>query len=134
MGPSNPHKLEESSLLRRKLLDLPEGPGCYLYRDCDKNLLYIGKAKCIKKRVKSYFYGNQLDAKTKRLVSRIWDIEFFVCTTELEALVLENNLIKKYRPPFNILLKDDKSYPYIKLTREPFPKVYVTRKILKDKP
>lgn len=133
MGPSNPHKLKESSLLRRKLLDLPEGPGCYLYRDCDKNLLYIGKAKCIKKRVKSYFYSNQLDAKTKRLVSRIWDIEFFVCATELEALVLENNLIKKYRPPFNILLKDDKSYPYIKLTREPYPKVYVTRKILKDK-
>lgn len=85
------------------------------------------------KRVKSYFSNKQLDSKTKRLVSRIWDIEFLLCSSELEALVLENNLIKKYRPPFNILLKDDKSYPYIKLTREPFPKVYVTRKILKDK-
>jgi len=126
-------QLHTSPVLKRKLHDLPRGPGCYLYRDQENNLLYIGKAKCIKKRVKSYFSNKQLDSKTKRLVSRIWDIEFLLCSSELEALVLENNLIKKYRPPFNILLKDDKSYPYIKLTREPFPKVYVTRKILKDK-
>ncbi len=126
-------QLNKSSILRRKLNDLPNLPGCYLYRDHEMNLLYVGKAKCLKKRVKSYFFNKRLDAKTKRLVARIWDVEFLVCSNELEALVLENNLIKKHRPPFNILLKDDKSYPYIKLTREPFPKIFVTRRILKDK-
>jgi excinuclease ABC subunit C len=83
--------------------------------------------------VKSYFQQKRLDAKTRRLVARIWDIEFIVCETELEALILENNLIKEHLPPFNILLRDDKSYPYVKLTwKEAFPKVFVTRKVRKD--
>ena len=84
-------QLHKSPVLKRKLHDLPRGPGCYLYRDQENSLLYIGKAKCIKKRVKSYFSNKQLDSKTKRLVSKIWDIEFLLCSSEIEALVLENN-------------------------------------------
>lgn len=125
--------IEKSPLLQRKLADLPLRPGCYLYRDQKGNLLYIGKAKVLRNRVKSYFQNKQLDAKTRRLVARIWDLEFIVCETELEALVLENNLINEHLPPFNILLRDDKSYPYVKLTwKEAFPKVFVTRKVRKD--
>jgi excinuclease ABC subunit C len=125
--------LDRSDLLRRKLADLPTRPGCYLYRDQKGNLLYIGKAKVLRNRVKSYFQNKHQDAKTRRLVARIWDLEFIVCETELEALVLENNLINEHLPPFNILLRDDKSYPYVKLTwKEAFPKVFVTRKVRKD--
>ena len=125
--------LDRSDILRRKLADLPTRPGCYLYRDQKGNLLYIGKAKILRNRVKSYFQNKHLDAKTRRLVARIWDLEFIVCETELEALVLENNLINEHLPPFNILLRDDKSYPYVKLTwKEAFPKVFVTRKVRKD--
>jgi len=125
--------LEKSPFLKRKLGDLPTRPGCYLYRDEGGNLLYVGKAKVLRNRVKSYFQQKHLDAKTRRLVARIWDVELIVCETELEALVLENNLIKEHFPPFNILLRDDKSYPYVKLTwKEAFPKVFVTRKKRKD--
>ena len=125
--------LDRSPALARNLADLPTRPGVYLYRDREGALLYIGKAKVLRNRVKSYFRGRPQDAKTRRLVARIWDLEFIVCETELEALVLENNLIKANLPPFNILLRDDKSYPYVKLTwREAFPKVYVTRKVVKD--
>ena len=125
--------LEKSPFLKRKLGDLPVRPGCYLYRDESGNLLYVGKAKVLRNRVKSYFQQKQLDAKTRRLVARIWDVELIVCESELEALILENNLIKQHLPPFNILLRDDKSYPYVKLTwKEAFPKVFVTRKVRKD--
>ena len=125
--------LDRSDVLRRQLADLPTRPGCYLYRDQKGNLLYIGKAKVLRNRVKSYFQNKHQDAKTRRLVARIWDLEFIVCETELEALVLENNLINEHLPPFNILLRDDKSYPYVKLTwKEAFPKVFVTRKVRKD--
>jgi len=125
--------VERSPFLQRKLGDLPVQPGVYLYRDEEGNLLYVGKAKVLRNRVKSYFQSKQLDAKTRRLVARIWDLEFIVCATELEALVLENNLIKENRPPYNILLRDDKSYPYVKLTwKNAFPQVFVTRKVRKD--
>ena len=125
--------VDKSPLLQRKLGDLPTQPGVYLYRDQDGELLYVGKAKVLRNRVKSYFQSRQLDAKTRRLVARIWDLEFIVCATELEALVLENNLIKENRPPYNILLRDDKSYPYVKLTwKHAFPQVFVTRKVKKD--
>ena len=125
--------LEASPFLKRKLADLPLRPGCYLYRDEQRNLLYIGKAKVLRNRVKSYFQNKHQDAKTRRLVARIWDLEFIVCETELEALVLENNLINEHLPPYNIMLRDDKSYPYVKLTwKEAFPKVFVTRKVRKD--
>lgn len=125
--------LDRSPALKRKLEDLPTRPGVYLYRDKEGSLLYVGKAKVLRNRVKSYFQNKHLDAKTRRLVGRIWDLEFIVCETELEALVLENNLIKEHFPPFNILLRDDKSYPYVKLTwKNAFPQVFVTRKVKKD--
>ncbi len=125
--------VDKSPVLKRKLADLPQRPGVYLYRDREGTLLYVGKAKVLRNRVKSYFQSRNLDAKTRRLVGRVWDLEFIVCETELEALVLENNFIKEHFPPFNILLRDDKTYPYVKLTwKEAFPKVYVTRKIAKD--
>ncbi len=125
--------LEKSPVLKRKLADLPLRPGCYLYRDEVGNLLYVGKAKVLRNRVKSYFQQKRLDAKTRRLVARIWDVELIVCESELEALVLENNLINAHLPPYNIMLRDDKSYPYVKLTwKEAFPKVFVTRKVRKD--
>ena len=124
---------DKSPLLQRKLADLPTQPGVYLYRDQEGNLLYVGKAKVLRNRVKSYFQSRLLDGKTRRLVARIWDLEFIVCATELEALVLENNLIRENRPPYNILLRDDKSYPYVKLTwKNAFPQVFVTRKVRKD--
>ena len=125
--------VDRSAALRRKLADLPTQPGVYLYRDQEGNLLYVGKAKVLRNRVKSYFQAKQLDAKTRRLVARVWDLEFVVCETELEALVLENNFIKEHRPPYNILLRDDKTYPYVKLTwKNAFPQVFVTRKVKKD--
>jgi len=127
------NNLDRSSVLARKLGDLPTRPGVYLYRDKEENLLYVGKAKVLRNRVKSYFQNKHQDAKTRKLVARIWDMEFIVCETELEALVLENNLIKEHFPPFNILLRDDKSYPYVKLTwKNAFPQVFVTRKVRKD--
>ena len=127
------NNVERSPALSRKLSDLPTQPGVYLYRDEEGNLLYVGKAKVLRNRVKSYFQSKQLDGKTRRLVARIWDLEFVVCETELEALVLENNFIKEHRPPYNILLRDDKSYPYVKLTwKNAFPQVFVTRKVRKD--
>ena len=125
--------VDRSPLLQRKLGDLPTQPGVYLYRDEAGTLLYVGKAKVLRNRVKSYFQSKQLDGKTRRLVARIWDLEFVVCATELEALVLENNFIREHRPPYNILLRDDKSYPYVKLTwKNAFPQVFVTRKVRKD--
>lgn len=125
--------LDRSPFLQRKLGDLPTRPGVYLYRDKEGNLLYVGKAKVLRNRVKSYFQNKHQDAKTRRLVARIWDVELIVCETELEALVLENNLIKEHTPPFNILLRDDKTYPYVKLTwKNAFPQVFVTRKVRKD--
>ncbi len=127
------NNVDRSPALRRKLTDLPTQPGVYLYRDQEGNLLYVGKAKILRNRVKSYFQSKQLDGKTRRLVARIWDLEFVVCETELEALVLENNFIKEHRPPYNILLRDDKTYPYVKLTwKNAFPQVFVTRKVKKD--
>ena len=127
------NNIDRSPALARKLADLPTRPGVYLYRDKEGELLYVGKAKVLRNRVKSYFQNKHQDAKTKRLVARIWDLEFIVCETELEALVLENNLIKEHFPPFNILLRDDKNYPYVKLTwKNAFPQVFVTRKLKKD--
>ena len=130
---STRHNVGRSSQLSRKLSGLPANPGVYLYRDKKGELLYVGKAKVLKNRIKSYFQSRSLDAKTKRLVALIWDLEFIVCATELEALVLENNLIKEHWPPFNILLRDDKSYPYVKITwKNEYPQIYVTRRLTKD--
>lgn len=116
-----------------KLKALPAKPGCYIYRDENGDVLYIGKAVVLKNRVRSYFqkstrHGNRI----ARMVKKVRDIEWIVVDSELEALVLECNLIKKHQPPYNVRLRDDKSYPYITITKEPFPRVLFTRRVRKD--
>ena len=117
-----------------KLPHLPESPGVYLWKDAAGTVLYVGKAKRLRSRVRSYFTADHTGSvKTRVLVSKIEDVETIVVPTEANALVLEANLIKEYRPKFNIALKDDKSYPYIKVTlQEPFPRVFVTRQLVSD--
>ena len=110
---------------------LPENPGCYLMKDMDDNVIYVGKAKNLKRRVSSYFLPNR-DLKTTCLVEKIDHIDYIITGNEYEALVLENNLIKKYTPHYNILLKDGKSYPVIRITNEDFPRIIKTRRIIKD--
>lgn len=117
--------------LHEKLSLLPELPGCYLMKNKAGDVIYVGKAKVLKNRVRSYFTGSH-DAKTTRLVMEIADFEYIVTSSELESLILEANLIKKYRPRYNVMLRDDKSYPYLHLTKERHPRLEVTRKIKKD--
>lgn len=112
--------------------NLPEKPGCYQYLDDTGKVIYVGKAKNLKRRVSSYFNKDQISAKTRILVSKIRDIKYVVVNTEWEALLLENNLIKKYKPRYNILLKDDKTYPSICITKEDFPRVFKTRNIIRN--
>ncbi|WP_416827600.1 excinuclease ABC subunit UvrC [Ectobacillus polymachus] len=118
--------------LREKLAILPDQPGCYLMKDKQGTIIYVGKAKVLKNRVRSYFTGTH-DGKTYRLVNEIVDFEYIVTSSNLEALILEMNLIKKYDPKYNIMLKDDKSYPFIKITNEPHPRLLITRNVKKDK-
>jgi len=117
-----------------KLSHLPDGPGVYLWKGRDGTTLYVGKAKRLRSRVRSYFANDQLESpKTRHLVGLIADLETIVVPSEAHALILEANLIKEYRPRFNIALRDDKSYPYIKVTvQEPFPRVFVTRRLEDD--
>ena len=117
--------------LQKKLELLPDNPGCYLYKDNIGEIIYVGKAKNLKNRVKSYFTGTH-NKKTQTLVSKIEDFEYIIVNSEKEALLLENNLIKKYRPYFNIRLKDDKSYPYLMVTKEEHPRLLMTRKYKKN--
>jgi len=119
--------------LRDKAAQLPLLPGVYLYKDEHGTVIYVGKAKNLRSRVRSYFNDDRLaDAKTGTLIAEARDVEYILVDNEKEALALENNLIKQWKPRFNILLRDDKTYPYIKLTNEKYPRVYVTRRILKD--
>ncbi|WP_085509046.1 excinuclease ABC subunit UvrC [Thalassobacillus devorans] len=118
--------------IQEKLAVLPDQPGCYLMKDKNDTVIYVGKSKVLKNRVRSYFRGAH-DGKTQRLVQEIVDFEYIVTTSEMEALILEMNLIKKYDPKYNVLLKDDKTYPYLKVTAEKQPRLIVTRKIKKDK-
>jgi len=118
-------------LIKDKLALLPLEPGCYLMKDSKGQIIYVGKAKKLKNRVKSYFIGAH-NGKTARLVREIVDFEYIVTASELEALVLELNLIKKYDPKYNIMLTDDKHYPYIKITNERHPRLVISRKIKKD--
>jgi excinuclease ABC subunit C len=119
--------------LREKASQLPLAPGVYLYKDAGGRVIYVGKAKILRNRVRSYFSDDKLaDAKTGTLISEASDIDYILVDNEKEALALENNLIKQYKPRFNILLRDDKTYPYIKLTHEKYPRVYVTRRLRKD--
>ena len=119
--------------LAEKLRMLPVAAGIYLHKNADGKIIYVGKAKNLRNRVRQYFQSSRnQDAKTRRLVKRISDFEFIVVDNEVEALVLESNLIKKHQPHFNVRLKDDKQYPHLKMTNEPFPKVVITRKIARD--
>ncbi len=119
--------------LREKVAQLPTQPGVYLYKDGAGNVLYVGKANNLRSRVRSYFNEDRLaDSKTGSLIAEARDIHFIEVDNNKEALALENNLIKQYKPRFNVLLRDDKTYPYVKLTHEKYPRVYVTRRILKD--
>ncbi|WP_221566335.1 excinuclease ABC subunit UvrC [Alkalihalobacillus sp. TS-13] len=116
--------------LKQKLSVLPDQPGCYLMKDRNGTIIYVGKAKNLRNRVRSYFSGSH-DGKTQRLVLEIHDFEYIVTTSDLEALILEMNLIKKHDPRYNVMLKDDKSYPYIKVTNENQPRLITTRKVKK---
>lgn len=119
--------------LDEKLKSLPLSAGVYIHKNADGKIIYIGKAKNLKNRVRSYFQSSKNhDAKTRELVKRIADFEFIVVDNEVEALVLESNLIKLHKPRYNIQLKDDKQYPHLKVTKEEFPKAVITRKIIKD--
>jgi len=119
--------------LREKGAQLPLAPGVYLYKDDAGRVIYVGKAKSLRLRVRSYFSEErQADIKTGTLLTEARDIDYILVDNEKEALALENNLIKQYKPRFNILLRDDKTYPYIKLTKEKYPRVYVTRRLRKD--
>jgi excinuclease ABC subunit C len=116
-----------------KLSALPEKPGVYIFRDSDGKVIYIGKAKILRNRVRSYFQDSVKDVKTEQLSKNVYDIDYIVAKNELEAFILENSLIKEHKPHYNILLKDDKSYPYLKITmNEKYPGVYITR-MIKDK-
>ncbi|MCC4044835.1 excinuclease ABC subunit UvrC [Enterococcus gallinarum] len=117
--------------IKNKLALLPDQPGCYLMKDKNGTIIYVGKAKILKNRVRSYFTGSH-DTKTERLVQEITDFEYVVTESNTEALLLEINLIQKNKPKYNIMLKDDKSYPFIKVTNERYPKLIITRKVLKD--
>lgn len=118
--------------IKEKLALLPDQPGCYLMKDRQQTIIYVGKAKVLKNRVRSYFTGSH-DAKTQRLVTEIEDFEYIVTSSNLEALILEMNLIKKHDPKYNIMLKDDKTYPFIKITHERHPRLIVTRNVKKTK-
>lgn len=121
-----------SESLKIQVKALPSSPGVYQYYDADDNLLYIGKAKNLKKRVSSYFNKQQDNGKTRVLVQKIRSVKHIVVATETDALLLENNLIKKYQPKYNVMLKDDKTYPWICIKKERFPRVFLTRKVIKD--
>lgn len=118
--------------LKAKIRVLPNKPGVYQYYDAEGVILYVGKAKDLKKRVASYFNKNLDSGKTRILVRQIVEIKYIVVDTELDALLLENNLIKKYQPKYNIQLKDDKTYPWICIKKEPFPRIFTTRRLIKD--
>ena len=119
--------------LREKVARLPTEPGVYLYKNADGTVIYVGKAKNLRSRVRSYFNEDRLaEVKTGSLISEARDVQYIQVDNNKEALALENNLIKQYKPRFNILLRDDKTFPYIKLTDEKYPRVYVTRRLIKD--
>ena len=120
-----------NNLIKSKLELLPTSPGCYIHKDKNGTIIYVGKAKNLRNRVRSYFRGSH-DTKTEALVSEVVDFEFIVTESNIEALLLEINLIKENKPKYNIMLKDDKSYPFIKITNERYPRLIITRQVKKD--
>ena len=123
--------MSTNKLIQSKLELLPTSPGCYIHKDKNGTIIYVGKAKNLRNRVRSYFRGSH-DTKTEALVSEIEDFEFIVTESNIEALLLEINLIKENKPKYNIMLKDDKSYPFIKITNESYPRLIITRQVKKD--
>ena len=121
-----------NSVLESKIKHLPNNPGVYQFKNDKGKVIYVGKAINLKSRVKSYFIGGNQSAKTTALVSKTHDLELIVTDNEIEALVLENNLIKEFKPRYNVNLKDDKSFPFIKVTNEPYPRIYSTRRLIRD--
>ncbi|MEN8121434.1 MAG: excinuclease ABC subunit UvrC [Bacteroidota bacterium] len=118
--------------IKQKIIVIPDKPGVYQFFNNDSIIIYVGKAKNLRKRVSSYFSKNLDHGKTRILVSKVFDIRYIVVETEMDALLLENNLIKKYQPRYNVMLKDDKTYPYICIKKENFPRVFLTRNIIQD--
>ena len=123
--------LELPEIVKQKLAALPNKPGVYRYFDKNGTLIYVGKAKNLKRRVSSYFNKEQT-GKTRVLVSKIADLEYSIVDSESEALLLENTMIKQYKPRYNIMLKDDKTYPWICIKKEAFPRVFLTRRKVND--
>src|SRR3989339_1383770 len=124
--------IKNAEYLKSLVSVLPDQPGIYQYFDVSGKIVYVGKAKNLKKRVTSYFVKNHQNRKTELLVRSISDIKHMVVETEQDALLLENNLIKKYQPRYNIRLKDDKTYPWIVIKNERFPRVFQTRNVIRD--
>lgn len=125
--------LEINEDLARKLENLPSKPGVYQYFNSEGKIIYVGKAKNLRNRVRSYFQkGRPMDAKTKALIAKIVDLELITVDSEAEALILEDTLIKKHKPRYNVLLRDDKSYPYVRVTNERYPRIFPTRKLIRD--
>lgn len=122
----------KSSYIEEQIKNLPDKPGVYIMKDENEHIIYVGKAISLKNRVRQYFRDSNNDPKVIAMVARIKEFEYIITDNELEALILENNLIKKHKPHYNILLKDDKTYPYIKVTNEDYPRIIKTRKVLKD--
>jgi len=119
--------------LKDKIKNLPSNPGVYIYKNKNGKVIYVGKASNIRNRVRSYFQSNKhFDAKTTALVRNIHDLEYIITDTEAEALILEDTLIKRHKPRYNIMLRDDKTYPYIKITNEPYPRIFSTRRVVRD--
>jgi excinuclease ABC subunit C len=118
--------------LQNKLSNLPAKPGVYQFFNDKNKVIYVGKANNLRSRVKSYFHSKNQNAKTEALVSKIFDLELVITDSEIEALVLENNLIKELKPRYNVNLKDDKSFPFIKVTNEPYPRIFSTRRVVRD--
>lgn len=114
--------------LKETIKLVPDQPGCYLYYDKEGEIIYVGKAKKLKRRVYSYFHKQHDSVKTTVLVSQIEKLEYIITDSEVEALILESHLIKKHKPRYNVLLKDDKKYPYFLITDEDFPRIQVVRK------
>ena len=128
-----PTREEEKKQLLEKANSLPLSPGVYIMKDREGRIIYVGKSRKLKNRVSQYFQNSEKNVKTARMVAAVRDFEYFLCDTEMEALTLENTLIKQHNPKYNIRLKDAKSYPYIKITDEPYPRLVMTRKREKDK-
>tara|TARA_B100001769_G_C22107068_1_gene598200 strand:+ start:371 stop:826 length:456 start_codon:yes stop_codon:yes gene_type:complete len=119
--------------IKNKVKIIPKDPGVYFFKNNKKDIIYIGKAKNIRNRVRSYFQNNKYQSpKNISMIKRINDIEWIVVRNEVEALLTEANLIKKHQPFYNVNLKDDKSFPFIRITNEPYPRVFITREIIKD--